>query len=99
MTRKRLTPNLFGIPFGLCGLAGVWHTADSLGLASAWAPDLLYLLAALVWAPLSAAYAAQFVRGGRSLRAELADPVFAPFVSLQPIIGMLLGLALANQAS
>ncbi len=30
---------------------------------------------------------------------KLADPVFAPFVSLQPIIGMLLGLALANQAS
>ena len=55
MTRKRLTPNLFGIPFGLCGLAGVWHIAGSLGLASAWVPEhpaghvaLIYLTAAAI---------------------------------------------------
>jgi tellurite resistance protein len=93
--RFRIPPNAFGIAFGLAGLAEVWRAAGSvLGIPSG-VPDGLFILTAVVWLVLIAAYAAQ--RPAR-LRADLGDPVLGPFLSLPPTVGMILGAALATAA-
>jgi tellurite resistance protein len=97
MTPVRLTPNLFGIPFGLCGLAECWSLAHGLALAPAWPADSLWVLAAGVWLGILGAYLADVVAGGR-LRTELADPTFGPFTALVAIVPMLLGLAVADHS-
>jgi tellurite resistance protein len=94
-TSTRLTPNLFGIPFGLSGLAQCWSLAHTLAVAPAWPADTLWVLAAGVWLGTLAAYLADVVAGGR-VRTELADPTFGPFVALIAIVPMLVGLAVAD---
>ncbi len=94
----RLTPNLFAIPFGLCGLAQCWSLAAAEDAAPAWPADVLYALGAVVWAGLLVAYVRNTVAAGR-LRTELADPTFGPFTALVVIVPMLLGTALARHAS
>ena len=93
----RLTPNLFGIPFGLTGLAQCWSLAAAEDAAPAWPADALSALAALVWAGLLVAYVRNAVAAGR-LRSDLVDPTFGPFTSLAVIVPMLLGTALARHA-
>jgi tellurite resistance protein len=93
----RLTPNLFAIPFGLCGLAQCWSLAAAQNAAPAWPADTLSALAAVAWAGLLVAYVRNAVAAGR-LRTELADPTFGPFTSLVVIVPMLLGTALARHA-
>jgi tellurite resistance protein len=91
----RVPPNAFGIAFGMAGLAEVWRAAAPvLGVPSG-VPDGLFILAAVVWLTLVAAYAAQ--RPAR-LGADLRDPVQAPFLSLPPTGGMILGASLATVA-
>lgn len=93
--RGPIAPNLFGVSFGLTGLADTWRAARPvLGVPSA-VPDALFILAAAVWFILVVAYAAQ---GPAQLLADLRDPVFAPFVSVAPIVAMSLGAALATVA-
>jgi tellurite resistance protein len=91
----RLTPNLFGIPFGLSGLAECWSLAQGLAFVPAWPADILWVLAAGVWLGILGVYIADVVAGGR-VRTELADPTFGPFTALIAIVPMLLGLAVAD---
>lgn len=98
MTAARITPNLFGIASGIAGLAGVWSVAHHQGLVPGWPADLLFLLATAAWVVVAVAWGRTLRPGGRSPVDELRDPVFGPFVALLPIVGMLLGLALAAHA-
>ena len=92
--RPRLTPNLFGICFGVAGLAEAWGAAIPLGLPAVVA-DVLWVATGLLWAVTVTAYLRDVIRGGR-LRTELTDPVLAPFVPLLSIVAMLLAVALAE---
>jgi tellurite resistance protein len=89
-----ITPNLFGIAYGLTGLAGCWGYAAMLRLAPAVVSDFLCLLAAVVWFTLLAGYVTQVPRRPGGWHAELADPVLGPFVALIPIVAMLLSIGL-----
>jgi tellurite resistance protein len=88
----RLTPNLFGTSFGICGLAQCWAVAHSRIGSPSWPATSLWVLAALVWLVTVVAYVAATVTTGR-FRAEFTDPTFGPFTSLVVIVPMLLGVA------
>jgi tellurite resistance protein len=92
---RRIPPNLFGIAFGLTGLAATWRTAGKILAIPAAVPDAIYIVAGAVWVALLAGYVAQ---GLRQVLADLRDPVLGPFVSLAMIVPMLLGVALAAVA-
>jgi tellurite resistance protein len=89
-----ITPNMFGIAYGLAGLATCWGYAAVLKLAPAVVADALFIITAAVWLVLVAGYLSQVPRRPGGWRAELADPVMGPFVSLIPIVGMLLAIGL-----
>ncbi|GGM26200.1 hypothetical protein ACFFX1_16745 [Dactylosporangium sucinum] len=89
-----ITPNLFGIAYGTAGLAVGWRYAAQTGLAPALVSDILFAIAALAWLALLAGYVAQVPRRPGRWRAELAHPGYGPFVSLIPIVGMLLAIGL-----
>lgn len=91
----RVTPNLFGIPFGLCGLAQCWSLADSLITAPSWPASALWVGAGLLWLCILVIYLVNNGAAGR-LRGELADPTFGPFTALVVIVPMLLGTALVE---
>jgi tellurite resistance protein len=94
---SRITPNLFGIAFGIVGLAEVWATFADLYGTSRVASDLLFVLAAAVWFTTLVLYLRDLTVA-RRWRTELLDPVFAPFVALVGIVPMLLGVTLAEHA-
>ncbi|WP_275414230.1 hypothetical protein [Asanoa ishikariensis] len=81
-----MPPNVFSMPFGLTGLAGVWETAQSYGISPAGVTDALLVLAGVVWAVCCVVY----FRHPRDVRADLTDDIFAPFISLALITPMLL---------
>jgi tellurite resistance protein len=89
-----ITPNMFGIAYGLAGLATCWGYAAILKLAPTAVADALFIITAAVWLVLIVGYLSQVPRGPGGWRAELADPVMGPFVSLIPIVGMLLAIGL-----
>lgn len=91
---RTITPNLFGIAYGLAGLAVGWRYAVQVGLAPALVSDILFVAAALAWLALLAGYVAQVPRRPGRWRAELTHPAFGPFVALVPIVGMLLAIGL-----
>jgi tellurite resistance protein len=93
----RLTPNLFGISFGLTGLGEVWAAASRLYAAPSVVTDALFVVAAAVWVVTLAAYVRDVAAHDR-WRTELRDPVFAPFTALVPIVAMLLGAELSRHA-
>ncbi|HEX3929316.1 MAG TPA: hypothetical protein VHW64_01340 [Nocardioides sp.] len=93
----RITPNLFGIAFGLTGLGEVWATASRLYDVPSAVGDALFALSAVVWAATLVRYAG-YVTLTRRWRTELLDPVFAPFTALVGIVPMLLGVALSAHA-
>lgn len=88
-TRARLTPNLFGIPFGLCGLAQCWQVADVSGPVT----DVLWVVAAAAWLTVAVLYL-----GSGSKLADLDHPVFSPFTALLAIVPMVLAGGLAPHA-
>jgi tellurite resistance protein len=92
----RIPPNLFGIPFGVTGLAAAWRAAAGLPGFPLAVSNGLYVAGALLWCLAVGAYLAQ---GWRQVRADLTDPVLGPFVSIAPICAMLLGVALAAQST
>ncbi|NJC70029.1 TDT family transporter [Planosporangium thailandense] len=96
--RVGITPNMFGISFALAGLAVCWRYAAMLGLAPALMADVLFIITAAVWLVLVVGYLSQVPRRPGGWRRELADPVLAPFVSLIPIVGMLLAIGLMPHA-
>jgi tellurite resistance protein len=89
-----ITPNMFGIAYGLAGLATCWGYAAILKLAPTVVADALFIITAAVWLVLIVGYLSQVPRRPGGWRAELADPVMGPFVSLIPIVGMLLAIGL-----
>jgi tellurite resistance protein len=93
-----ITPNMFGIAYGLAGLATCWGYAAVLGLAPALVADALFAVTAAVWLVLAVGYLSQVPHRRGGWRRELADPVLAPFVSLIPIVGMLLAIGLMPHA-
>lgn len=93
----RVTPNVFGTSFGVCGLAQAWSTAHAVAGIPRWPADTLWVAAAVIWLATLFWYAGNVIRGGR-LRTELKDPVFAPFTALIVIVPMLLGVALSGYA-
>jgi tellurite resistance protein len=88
----RIPPNLFGITFGAAGLAATWRAADPLIGGAGRVAAVLDVLAAVLWLVLVVAY---LLQGPRQVLADLRHPVFAPFVAVPAITGMLLGAALA----
>jgi tellurite resistance protein len=95
--RPRITPNLFGISFGLTGLAQAWGGAARLYGGASAPSDALSLVAAGVWGATLVLYVGD-VRHGKRIRTELADPTFSPFIALVGIVPMLLGVTLAEHA-
>jgi tellurite resistance protein len=92
-----LTANLFAVAFGLAGLAQAWSTVTLVVGASSLAGDVLWILAAVAWLIISAAYLANVAVRHR-WKTELSDPTFGPFIPLIVIVPMLLGARLAEQA-
>jgi tellurite resistance protein len=88
-TRRLVPLNVFGIPFGLLGLADCWLAAATSGLAAVVIGRVLVAVAVIVWAVALTAH----LRGMRARRItladELADPVAGPFASLAVITPML----------
>lgn len=93
--RRRILPNLFGIPFGIAGLSDAWSAAAAtLGTSTA-VPNALDILSAAIWVMLVGLY---FSQGATRLLADLRDDVVSPFVSLIVITPMLLGAGLSEYA-
>jgi tellurite resistance protein len=93
----RLTPNLFGMGFGVAGLAEAWATAADTVDVPEWPSYVLWIAAALVWLLTLLAYLRNVTAQGR-LRTEAGDPVMGPFTALISIVPMLLGIALSAHA-
>jgi tellurite resistance protein len=93
-----ITPTMFGMSYGLAGLAVCWGYAAVLGLVPASVAEALFAIAAAVWLVLVVGYLSQVPHRPGGWRRELTDPVLAPFVSLVPIVGMLLGIGLMPHA-
>jgi tellurite resistance protein len=90
---RRVPPNFLAMPFGLAGLASVWRTmSDGYGAPSA-IPDVLLVLAAIVWA---AVLIALLARGPRQLVADAGDSVLSPFLALAFIVPIVLAGAGAS---
>ena len=92
-----LTANLFAVPFGVAGLAQAWSTVTQLAGASDWPGNVLWIVAAVTWLIILAAYLAN-VAAQRRWKTELSDPTFGPFTALIFIVPVLLGARLAEQA-
>lgn len=90
MSARRIPLNLYGIPFGLAGLAGVWLTAADEQYASAVVGEMLSGLSAIAWVVVSVCYVRYVCSAPRALRADLTDPVLSPFAALFTVTPMLL---------
>jgi len=94
--QRRIPPNLFGVAFGLAGLAQVWQAANRVVGVPLAVANVLFIIAAAAWALICVAY---FGQGWRPAAADLRDVALAPFVSLAVIIPMLFGAALYPYAA
>ncbi len=90
---SRVPPNLFGVAFGLAGLADAWWAAETALGTPRVAADAVSVVATIAWLGLLFAYVRQ---GPQQMASDLRDPVAGPFVSVAPITGMLLSTSLAN---
>jgi tellurite resistance protein len=93
----RITANLFGVSFGLSGIAQTWAIAGKLDHAAAWPADVLWALAAAAWLLTLIAYVGDVARRHR-LTPELNDSTLGPFTSLVFVVMMLLGVGLEPHA-
>jgi tellurite resistance protein len=91
MTVPRIPLNLFGIPFGLAGLAGAWLTMAEYDRAPVAVGDVLLGSSAVVWAVLLVTYLLHAIRDRARVGADLLDPIAGPFASLVLITPVLLG--------
>ncbi|XVU21712.1 hypothetical protein ACQPZJ_31120 [Actinoplanes sp. CA-054009] len=77
--------NLFGIAFGLAGLAGTWTASAAAGLVPGFVGDALWWAVLVVWTTLLTRYFA------KATPADLRHPILGPFAALVPTTGLLLG--------
>src|SRR5258708_20100444 len=78
----RITANLFGIGFGLAGLAGSWQAAAQTTSAPDWVAGALAVTAAAPWLAGGTAWVAPLARGLRSLTFQLPAPPPGPSAPL-----------------
>lgn len=90
MSPTRVPPNIFGIPFGLAGLATAWHVAAGFGVSSPWVSAVLYALATAVWAACLVAYLRWALAARGRLVGDLRDRTTGPFAALIVIVPILL---------
>lgn len=90
MSMLRTPLNLFGASFGIAGLAGTWTIAAGQHRVPGWVGDALLVVAAVVWVVTAAGYAAWAIGHHPTFRADLTDPVAAPFAALAVIVPVLL---------
>lgn len=89
MTKRPIPLNLFGIPFGLVGLADAWLTAAGAGRVPRGVGDALLILSAAVWVVVTVAYLNHALRN-RALVRDLTDQAAGPFASLCVIVPMVI---------
>jgi tellurite resistance protein len=95
MSGRRIPNNLFGISFGIAGLAGSWSAARPILHTSIDVSNALYILAAAVWLLVLVLYVAQ---GPRRIMADLRDQTLGAFSSVAVITPTLVSSALAPYA-
>ncbi|NEA35457.1 C4-dicarboxylate transporter [Streptomyces sp. SID13031] len=97
-TSKAFPFPLFGIAFGLSGLAGTWTVAsESLGITAGVA-NALWILAAVAWVISLVRYGLG-ARTARQVRSDVNHPVLGVFVALIPASGLLLGAHLSQYSA
>ncbi|MFE2538799.1 SLAC1 family transporter [Actinacidiphila glaucinigra] len=89
MTKRPIPLNLFGMPFGLVGLADAWLTAAGAGRVPRGVGDALLILSAAVWVVVTVAYLNHALRN-RALVRDLTDQAAGPFASLCVIVPMVI---------
>ena len=86
----RVPLNIFGMGFGLAGLATTWRVAAGFDLAPAWVGTVLAAIATVVWLSSAALYL-RYLRTSRGVfGADLNDRTAGPFASLAVITPLLL---------
>jgi tellurite resistance protein len=88
---RRIPFNLFGVAFGLAGLAGVWLLMAHEHHAPIAVANVLLGLSAVAWVLVLGAYIRYALADRGALRRDLLDPIGAPFASLILITPLLLG--------
>jgi tellurite resistance protein len=90
MSVTKVPLNIFGMGFGLAGLATTWRIAVTLDLAAAWIAIALVIAAASVWAMSVVLYTRYVVSHPGALQHDLQDMTVGPFASLAIITPVLL---------
>ncbi|GAA4190939.1 hypothetical protein GCM10022288_21010 [Gryllotalpicola kribbensis] len=86
--RTRL--NLFGIPFGLAGLAGLWtETAQFVHLPDA-VPDAFWVIAIIAWLVVAGRYMVS-ASSFRAVLSDVRDAALGPFAALAIVVATLIG--------
>ena len=93
----RIGPNLFGISFGITGLAQAWGSAARYFDVPTTPSDVFFVVAAVTYSATLILYVGDVTRTRRA-RTELEDPISSPFIVLLGLVPMLLGVALAGRA-
>lgn len=89
MAARKVPLNIFGMGFGLVGLATTWRIATEVDLAQHWIADSIVVVAALVWGLSLLAYL-RYVFGERgAFSRDLTDMTAGPFASLAVITPLL----------
>ena len=92
---RRIPNNVFGISFGIAGLAGSWSAARPILGTSTAVANTLYILAAAIWLVSLVLYTAQ---GLRRIIVDLHNQALGSFTSVAFITPMLVSSALAPYA-
>lgn len=86
----RVPLNVFGIAFGLAGLATAWHVAAVWGFVPLGVSTGLFVLAAVAWVTCLVAYLRWALATSGRLVADLHDRTAGPFAALVVIVPILL---------
>lgn len=90
MNPVRIPLNIFGMGFGLAGLATTWRVAADFSLAPGWIATALAVIAALVWLATCGSYLRYIAFTAGAFTRDLRDMTVGPFASLAVITPMLL---------
>jgi len=82
--------NVFAVPLGLAGLAGVWQAMATTVSAPTWPEEVLFAAATAVWVTLTVGYLVGGARHPGRFGADRRHPIYGPFAAYIPVIGILL---------